>query len=413
MNRLRQLARNRLLDVGAAVLIPLFLYKWAVSLPSRWSGFDFSHFYVSGWVLLKGQNPYTTSLEALSHAMGFEYLTYLPVASYPPAFLWMFAALAALPPRTAFAVWVALELISLVAVLWLTFRLLGERLSSRGRLFVVALTIASQCVMYHLLFSQAQLLLAALVLAGYAAQRAGRQGWACVAVSVAGLLKLYPFFLLPWFVWSGDGGARGRWRRLIGVTVFVLAAVALTGCGLWRDFLRYGLPLALADEAGRTFHFSLPALVINLGYLHYNLHPPEEARRWWWAAGTLVSIGVLAAGYAVCVVSRRDPEAQFCLLCTVMLIGTVAVQGHYFVFLIFPLTVMAVRIAAKPSVARVIGLILLVLAFNCLHPPSSASFGGHRFLYLLVSDLPLYGLFALAGFFGLELGNIRAEAGVA
>jgi hypothetical protein len=245
--------------------------------------------------------------------------------------------------------------------------------------------------------------LAALVLAGYAAQRAGRHGWACLAISVAGLLKLYPFFLLPWFVWSGDSGARGRCRRWIGVTVFVLAAVALMGSGLWRDFLRYGLPLALGDEAGRTFHFSLPALVINLGYLHGNLRPPEEARQWWWIAGTLVSVGVLAVGYAVCLASRRDPEAQFCLLCTVMLIGTVAVQGHYFVFLVFPLTVMAVRIAAKPSLAGVISLILLVLAFNCLHPPGSASFGGHRFLYLLVSDLPLYGLLMLAVFFCWEL----------
>jgi hypothetical protein len=197
MNRLQRLARNRLLDAGAAVLIPLFLYKWAVFLPGRWSGFDFSHFYVSGWMLLKGQNPYTTPVEALSRAMGFEYLTYLPVATYPPAFLWMFAALAALPPRAAFAIWVALELISLAAVLWLTCWLLRERLSSRGRLFVGALTVVSQCVMYHLLFSQAQLSLAALVLAGYAAQRAGRHGWACVAISVAGFSSSIHSFCCP------------------------------------------------------------------------------------------------------------------------------------------------------------------------------------------------------------------------
>jgi hypothetical protein len=273
---------------------------------------------------------------------------------------------------------------------------------------VVALTITSQSVLYHLLFSQAQLLLAALVLAGYAAQRAGRHGWACVVVATAGILKCYPFILLPWFVWFGNGGVRGRWRRLIGVTVFILAAIVVTGAGLWRDFFRYGLPLALEDEAGKTFHFSLPALVINIGYLRYNLHPPEEVRQWWWTASTLVGLVVLAVGYAVCLALRRDPEAQFCLLCTVMLIGTVAVQGHYFVFLVFPLTVMAVRIAAKPSLVGVIGLVLLVLAFNCLHPPGSAFFGGHRFLYLLASDLPLYGLLALAVFFCRELLGRRS-----
>jgi len=87
----------------------------------------------------------------------------------------------------------------------------------------------SRTVAYDLYNSQPQLLLAALVLAGYAAQRAGRHGWRVRVVATAGLLKCYPFVLLPWFIWSGGGGARGRCRRLLGVTVFVLAAVAVTG----------------------------------------------------------------------------------------------------------------------------------------------------------------------------------------
>jgi hypothetical protein len=409
MDRLRRLAQVRLLDAGAIVLIFLFLYKWAVFLPARWSDFDFNGFYVCGRTLLDGKNPYTTSVEALSHAMGFRFYAYPPTAGYPPPFLWMFAALAALPPRAAFAIWVAVELISLAAILWLTRWLLRGRLSSRGWLFVVALTITSQCVLYHLLFSQAQLLLAALVLAGYAAQRAGRHGWACIAVATAGILKFYPFVLLPWFVWSGNGGVRGRWRRLLGSTAFIVAAVALTGPGLWRDFFRYGLTAALEGAVGRTFHFSLPALVINLGYLHYNLHPPEEAAQWWQTVGALVSGGVLAAGYAVCGSSRRDPEAQFCLLCAVMLMGTLSVQGNYFVFLVFPLTVVAARIAARLSVAGVISFILLLLAFNCLHPPDSTIFGAHKVLYLLASDVPLYGLFALAAFFWAELRGACAR----
>ena len=409
MDKLRRLARTRLLDAGAVVLIFLFLCKWAMFLPARWSDYDFNGFYVCGRVLLDGQNPYTTSVEALSHAMGFRFEAYPPTAGYPPPFLWMFAALAALPLRAAFAIWVVVELISLAAILWLTRCLLRQRLSSQGWLFVAALTITSQCVTYHLLFSQAQLLLAAVVLAGYAAQRAGRHGWACVAVSVASILKFYPVVLLPWFVWSGDGGTRGRCRRLLGTAGFILAAVALTGPGLWRDFFRYGLTAAVEGAVGRTFHFSLPALVINLGYLHYNLHPSQQAAQWWQTVGALVSVGVFAAGYAVCLRSRRDPEAQFCLLCAVMLIGTLSVQGNYFVFLVFPLAVMAARIAARLSAAGIINFILLLLVFNCLHPPDSTIFGAHRALYLLASDLPLCGLFALAAFFWAELRGTRAH----
>jgi hypothetical protein len=404
MNWWRRLATYRILDVGAVALTVSVLVWWSVVLPPRWSDFDFNQYYVSGRMLLMGQNPYTTSIEATSRAFGFSYCQDLPIAGYPPTFLWMFAALAALPPRAAFAIWLALELTCLVVILWLTRRVLGERLSARGWLFVVALTITSRTVSYNLYYSQPQLLLAALVLAAYAAQRAGRHGWACVAVAAAGVLKFYPFVLLPWFVWSGGGGgARGRWYRLLGVTCFVLAAVALTGPSLWRDFLRYGIPMGVGGEIGRTFHFSLPALVTNLGYLHDNFSPSVQARQWWWFVGTLAGVGVFVTAYLVCVTPRRDPEAQFCLLCAAMLIGTVTVQGHYFVFLVFPLTGAALRIASKPTGGQIVYLVLLVLAFNCVDPPDSLFLGRHMFLYLLASNLPLYGLLGLAVFFWQEL----------
>ncbi len=408
MNWWRRLAAHRILDVGAVALTVSVLVWWSVVLPPRWNDYDFNHYYVSGRMLLEGQNPYTTSLEAESHAQGFRYSADLPIATYPPPFVWMFAALAMVPPRAAFAVWVGVELICLAAILWLVRRLLGERLSARGWLFVVALATISRTVSYHLYYSQAQLLLAGLVLAGYAAQRAGRQGWACVAVATAGALKLYPFILLPWFVWSGEGGARGRCRRLIGVIGFVLAVFAMTGPGLWRDFFRYGMPtIAGWEAAGRTFQFSLPALLANLGYWRNNFHPTPEARQLWWFVGTAAGLAIIAAAYGVCLASRRDLEAQFCLLCTAMLIGTVTVQGHYFVFLVFPLTVAALRIAAKPTGGQVICLVLLVLAFNCVDPPDSAFLGRHIVLYLLASNLPLYGLLVLGVFFWQELRGHR------
>jgi hypothetical protein len=408
VNWLRRLATNRVLDLGAVMLTVSVLVWWSVVLPPRWNDYDFNHYYVSGRMLLEGQNPYTTSMEATSQALGFRYSADLPIATYPPPFLWIFTGLAMAPPRAAFAVWVGVEFACLAAILWLTRRLLGERLSLRGWLFVVALATISRTVSYSLYYSQAQLLLAGLILAGYAAQRAGRHGWACVAISTAGMLKLYPFILLPWFVWSGDGGARGRWYRLLGVIGFVLAVFAVTGPGLWRDFFRYGMPaIAGWEEAGRSFQFSLPALVTNLGYLHDGFHPSLEARQWWWFVGMLAGLVVFATAYGVCLSSHRDPEAQFSLLCTAMLIGTVTVQGHYFVFLVFPLTAAALRIAARPTGGQVICLVFVVLAFNCVDPPDSLFLGGHIFLYLLVSDLPLYALLALAVFFWRELRSHR------
>jgi len=410
MNWWWRLATYRILDVAAVVLLASVLVWWTVILPPQWREFDFNDYYSTGWMLLHGQNPYTTSMEATARAFGLEYSTEVPVAEYPPPFIWMFAALAVMPPRAAFAVWLALEVICLAAILWLTRKLLGDKLSARGFLFVVALTVISRTVSYSLFNSQAQLLLAALVLAAYVLHRTGRTGWACVAASTAGVLKVYPFVLLPWFVWTG-GTARARWRRLLGSVVFILAVVVVTGPGFWRDSLRYGIPMGVDEQIGRTFHFSLASLVTNLGYLHENLHPTPEARRFWWFAGTSTGLGVIAVAYAICLLSRRDPEAQFCLLSVAMLIGTVTVQGHYFVFLIFPLTAMALRIGRSPTGGWVIFAALTILSFNCVDPPVSPFLDRHLFLFLLASDLPLYGLFTLAAFYCRELHNATADGG--
>jgi multidrug transporter EmrE-like cation transporter len=396
-----------MLDVAAVMIAVSAVGLWFVRVPPRWSDSDFSYYYVSSRMLLEGQNPYTTPLQAMSQALGFRFSEEFPIAGYPPSFLRLFAPLAALPPRVAFAIWVSMEIGCLAVVLWLTRRLLGERLSARGWLFVATLAICSRTVTYHLFYSQIQLLLAALVLAGYAAHRGGKHGWACLLVSIAGILKFYPFLLLPWFIWSSGGGVRARLYRVLGVVGFVLASVALTGPVLWRDFLQHGIPMAVGEEIGRNFHFSLPALVTNLGYAHHDFRPSPAAKQWWWFMGSTTSLVVIAGAYCLCVATPRNPETQFSLLCVAMLLGTVTVQGHYFVFLVFPLTVAAIRVAAKPTPVRVVGLVLLVVAMNCVDPPDSPFLWQHPVLYLLVGDIPLYGLLGLGAFFGRELWSRR------
>jgi hypothetical protein len=403
MNWLKRVAIYRLLDVGAILLVMAVVVRWATILPTRWSDSDFNNFYLSGRMLLEGQNPYTTSLRDMSQSLGFHFVPRIPIAGYPPSFLYVFAALAMLPPRVAFVAWLALEIGCLIAVLRLTRRFLGGRLSSRGWLFVSALTVISRTVSYNLYFSQVQLLLAVFVLAAYAAHRAGRHGWACLVISAAGILKFYPFILLPWFAWAGGGTVRARMCRLAGGIGFAILIVILTGPGLWRDFLQYAIPMDAEGAIARTFHFSLPAFVTNLGYWYHGFNPTPEAKRWWWLLGSVAGLASIAVAYGKCLMTARDPEAQFCLLCVAMLIGTVTVEGHYFIFLVFPLTVMAVRMAARPTPGKVAYLILLVLAVNCVDPPESPFLWRRVLLYILVSDMPLYGLIGLAVYFWREL----------
>src|ERR1017187_9700851 len=80
MNWWRRLAASRLLDAGAVVVTLLLLPRWVAILPTRWCDYDFNHYYVGSRMLLAGQNPYTTSLKAMSQALGFTYSSQLPIA---------------------------------------------------------------------------------------------------------------------------------------------------------------------------------------------------------------------------------------------------------------------------------------------------------------------------------------------
>jgi hypothetical protein len=407
MDWLRRLGTSRLLDVGAVLITIAVIVLWAGMLPSCWIDYDFNNFYMSGRMLLQGQNPYTTSMREMSQSLGFRFSEEIPIAGYPPSFLYVFAALALLPPFAAFLVWLALEIVCLIVLLRLTHRLVGNRLSPRAWRFVVVLTIISRAVSFSLYFSQVQLMLAVFVLGAYAMHRAGRHGWACLVVSAAGILKFYPFVLLPWFVWSGGGTVRTRAYRLLGTIGLALGVFILTGPGFWHDFLQHAIPMATKGAVGRTFHFSLAAFVTNVGYWYHGFNPTPEASRFWWALGTGAGLTAIAVAYGICLVTACDLEAQFCLLCVAMLIGTVTVEGHYFVFLVFPLTVMAARVATKPTLGKIVYLTLLVAAVNLVDPPDNRFLGRHLLLYIIVSDVPLYGLFGLAVFFGRELWRRR------
>lgn len=409
MEWFKRVGRNRLLDIGMLAIGLASVVNIAWILPSRVWGFDFNHFYVSSRLLLQGHNPYTTGLEGMSREMGFEFSKEFPTAHYPPSFLWFLAPLASLPPRAAFAVWVTSEVLCLGLLLWFTRRLLGNRLSLRGQMFVCAAAVAAPPVYWHLYYSQMQLLLAATALGAYVLHKRGRDTSACLAVTAAGLLKFYPFVLLPWFIWRGAGGMRQRIGRALVVLTFAVVVVSITGPGLWRDFFRRGLPVAAKNEVGRNFHYAVPALVTNLGLASSRFNPSESAARLWWGMGTIAGLGVIAWAYLICLRRKGDEEMEFCLVCTAMLAGIVIVQGHYFVWLIFPMAAAAARIVANPSRNRIIWFGLVLATVNTLSATSTTLLDNHLFAKVFLNCIPLYGVLALAVFFAIELGIGRRE----
>ena len=399
-----------MLDAGAAVFALVCLARLAAELPARATENDFAHYYASSRLLLEGRDPYTTSLVAPFARYGFVYEPGVPAETNPPPLVWLFVPLALLPARAAFWFWVALEAAGLAAVLCLTRRLLGDRLSPRGWYFVCVLALTSAAVYWHFYFSQVQLLLAALVLAAYRWAETGRPIRACVAVTLGGLLKLFPLVLLPWFIWGAGNGPRAWKKRLAASACVAAGGVAFTGLGLWKDFCRFGLKIVSADAINHTFNFTLPALVTNLGLAARGFDVSVGPSRGWSLAALACGLGLIGLTYLWCLRSGEDRERQFCVLSVAMLAGSVTAWGHYFVFLIFPMTVAAVRLAVRPTVGRVFFFGLLLWALNFLRTVESPFLDAHLCAKVLVNNIPLGGLIGLGVFLMGEPGADGARA---
>ena len=399
MDWLRRVGHSRWLDVGAALVAVLWGVRIGLLLPHRMRGNDFAHYYVARQLLFGSPNPYTAPLPPLYAQHGFGSEISLPHCTDPPAMLWLFAPLESLPPGAAFGVWVCLEITSLVAVLWLTRRLLAGRLSVRGWRFVCAGTLASEALYRHFYFSQIQLPLAALLLAAYAWQQRGKHWRACLAVTVAGLLKLFPFLLLPWFVWRSDGSMKARAAKAATVIVVTAICIWLTGWSRWVDFGRDAMPI-IADAAKRSLgSFGVGSLAAKFG----------DGMR---ALGTVIGLALLAPGYWSCFRPRGDREAEFCLLSVAMLAGGLVVWPHYFVLLIFPMAVAAVRIGTEQSLPRILLYALLVLCLNDVDTRTTPFLRGHPGLEALVNYQPLYAMLALWCLFMMYLREpVRPNTG--
>ena len=387
---LRGIGRSRWLDVGAAVIAAFSVVCIARLLPTRARKNDFAHYYVARQLLFDSPNPYTTSMAPMYAQFGFDSENTLPRCTDPPAMLWLFAPLESLTPLVAYGIWVGVEITSLVAILWLTRWLLRGRLSTRGWLFLCAGALASEAVYRDFYFSQIQLLLAALLLGAYAVQQRARYLTACLMVTAAGLLKLYPFILLPWFVWRSEGGEKGRLGRAVTVILVIAVCVWLTGWNLWVDFYRDALPV-IADFGKRSLgSFGISSFAAKFG-------PGMQT------VGSFIGLAFVGPGYWSCLRARGDRESEFCLLSVAMLLGGLVVWPHYLVFMIFPMAVAAVHIAAEPSLPRIVLYAVAALWLNEADTKTTTFLHQHPGLEALLNYQLLYAMLMLWSLFFLVM----------
>jgi hypothetical protein len=394
MNPARRFWQSRGPEVLAVMWLVWSVARLGMVLPSRALNFDFNHYYTSSWLARQGISPYRADLIEASRQLGFVATETIPNATNPPPLLWLVAPLTWLAPAPAFAVWTALLAIEWGWLLWLTLDLLGTRLTARGRIFCIAYFAAATAVFCNFYFGHIELLLAVLVLAGYRCLGRGQGGWAVTLVTLAGVLKLFPFGLLPWFVWRGAPdfrtrlGYAGLALGIIGVTVPV------TGWGLWRDFAESGLAVVSGLAIGCSFNFSLASFTGNVFLVVRQWVGADWPRTWAQVIAGLSGAAALGGAYIYMGWNRRGREAEFCLLSVALLLASLTAWGFYFVLLLFPVVGLATRLVTRRQWLWFVAGVLMVEVMQTQSGGMLAESAGLR---VLANYFPLYGAVIIGG----------------
>jgi Glycosyltransferase family 87 len=402
--------RPWLLTALAFALALLGVGHIARDLSSRADGNDFAHYYISSRLLLAGADLYSTPLQPEYERWGFRYTHPIPTATNPPLLVAIFAPFALLPPVAAFWAWVVLEILSLGCVLSLMWRLLSNRLSLSVRWLVCAVAIASAPVYWHFFFSQSQLLIAAILLLAYTCLRNGRPVSACLAVTTAMWLKLFPAVLVPWFLWRSSRQWNTRWICAAAVLVWSAMLVLASGLGHWQQFWMQGMKV-VEDWIvwQRHFNFTVPSFVKNAAWSLHGFNPGWNELHTWANVGAIIGMALIVLVYGSCWKNGRDGvetdlEFEFCLLSIAMLAGISEAWGHYFVLLIFPAAVAVARVGRRPTSGRIVTLAASLVMLNLMGSWQNT------WLEFAISYIPLYGLLLLGALFVAETFNSQPTA---
>ena len=359
--------------LGLALVV---IAGWTVAnfLPARAHASDYSQVYVAARAQIQGRDAYALDLRRYAQEQGLEFTELLAQATNPPLLMRCLRPLGGLTVAGAFRVFVGIEIISLLAVFAASIALLGPALPRAGWALAAGLVCCSMPVFMHFWFSQVQLSLLALALAGVLALRRGWPWLACVLLTLVAVLKLYPvpLALLPAL------NARGRQRwTLLGWTAACIAGwVIVPGVAAWISFYEHATPFLRLMAGGQHYNFTVASLVMAL--------------TGWVPLAGFCSAAVIGLAWWRCARHEPDSDASLGLLLVATVMCSMVAWVHYLVWLIVPVGLLAGQ--------RRWGL--LVVALVCFNLAGSNPLDAPK---LLNASVPLFVMAWLYGRFSCAI----------
>lgn len=392
--------------LGLAVL--LNVVSISSFLLQRQNQQDFAHYYASSKVWLEdSENAYRVDLVPEYEKLGWTSFDE-PVtrATNPPPLLAAFSAYASLNPKLAHAAWTLTQLLAFVAAALIAWNLVRTTLSKDAFCFVLSVFLVMPFLWSHFYYAQIQVILMAMILLAYqllpSQKTSGttpsltiHSSIACLIVTIASLIKIFPVVLLPWFVFRSSNHWSGR--IVIGIISIATLAIGvwLTDIGLWKDFVEYGLATVSIWVKASYECFTLSSAFHQAGIA---LGSKSESDLFV-QIGSVLGVGLIGIFYCRLLfrnfeTTRRNLNVELALLTLLMLFCGSTCWWHYLVFLLFPMMVIAGELRNRVKLSTLVVVFVVMLLFTNIRVGTFEN----GILDLVVNQRPLIGMVTMAAF---------------
>lgn len=211
---------------------------------------------------------------------------------------------------------------------------------------IAAVLVWAEPVRITITYGQINFVLALLLVAGWVLDRQGKQTAGGVCVGLAAGLKLFPAFVLLYFLVSG------RWKGLLAGILTAVAvngiAAGVFGVGAFQDYVQNVVPAVRERWEATWPNTSLNGLWIRVA------NPPEQqtgpgafrspllAKAGFGACGLLIAAGTAWAAWR----SRKegDPDIGWAVAVAALPLVSPMAWQHYYALHVVPLAVLAARL---------------------------------------------------------------------
>jgi hypothetical protein len=287
---------------------------------------------------------------------------------HPPSSILLSLPLGLMPYADAFLVWNAISHAALIASLMLIFRGLAIPWTATNVVRTYTLSLLCGPLNAQIYQGQLNLVLLALIVGAWAADREDRPAAAGILLGAATAIKLFPGVVFVFFVFQR------RWRSvasgIAAVAVLTLVTAATLGAASYRDYFATSAH-TIAEWRSAWGNLSVygfwsklfdPASRLAAGMVTPLSRSPRLA-----AGGALVCDGLLISAvsrFAATARSRSEQDVAFSLTVVVALLVSPVLWSHYFVLLLLPVLVLWTTLPAAGPARWDLWLIVFVLWIN-------------------------------------------------